>query len=64
VAPGAQIIVRNGDSQAHTITSKTGGFDVTVDPGGTAMVTAPSTPGSYPFACSFHGNMTSTLVVS
>src|SRR6478735_8796072 len=63
VAPGAQIIIKNGDSQAHTVTSKTGGFDVTVDPDGTATLTAPSKPGSYPFDCSFHGNMTSTLVV-
>jgi plastocyanin len=61
--PGAQIIIRNGDSQVHTVTSKTGGFDVKVDPGGTATFTAPTKPGSYPFVCSFHGNMTSTLVV-
>ena len=40
-----------------------GGFDVKVDPNGTATLTAPSKPGSYPFVCSFHGNMTSTLVV-
>ena len=64
VAPGAQIIIKNGDSQAHTVTSKTGGFDVTVDPDGTARLTAPSKPGSYPFVCSFHGNMTSKLVVN
>ncbi len=63
VAPGAQIIIKNGDSQAHTVTSKTGGFDVKVDPDGMATLTAPSKPGSYPFDCSFHGNMTSTLVV-
>jgi len=64
VAPGAQIIIRNGDSQAHTVTSQAAGFDVRVDPDGTATLTAPSKPGSYPFDCSFHGNMTSTLVVS
>ena len=63
VAPGAQITIENGDSQAHTVTSKTGGFDVKVDPDGTATLTAPSEPGNYPFVCSFHGNMTSTLVV-
>jgi len=63
VAPGAQIIIKNGDSQAHTVTSETGGFDVKVDPDGMATLTAPSKPGSYPFDCSFHGNMTSTLVV-
>ena len=63
VAPGAEIIIENGDSQAHTVTSKTGGFDLKVDPDGTATLTAPSEPGSYPFVCSFHGNMTGTLVV-
>jgi plastocyanin len=63
VAPGAQIIIENGDSQAHTVTSKTGGFDVKVDPDGTATLTAPKRPGNYPFVCSFHGNMTGTLVV-
>lgn len=63
VAPGATITIKNGDSQAHTVTSKAGGFDVKVDPNGTATLTAPSKPGSYPFVCSFHANMTSTLVV-
>lgn len=63
VAPGATISITNTDSQAHTVTSKDGGFDVKVDADGTATLTAPSKPGSYPFVCSFHGNMTSTLVV-
>ncbi|EAP98352.1 putative secreted metal-binding protein [Janibacter sp. HTCC2649] len=63
VAPGATITIMNSDSQAHTVTSKEGGFDVKVDPNGTATLTAPSKPGSYPFVCTFHGNMTSTLVV-
>ncbi|MFL6167855.1 MAG: cupredoxin domain-containing protein [Ornithinibacter sp.] len=63
VAPGGQVTINNGDTQAHTVTSKTGGFDVTVNPKRTATLIAPSTPGSYPFTCSFHGNMTGTLVV-
>lgn len=63
VAPGASITIKNGDSQAHTVTSKAGGFDVKVDPNGTATLTAPSKPGSYPFVCTFHANMNSTLVV-
>jgi plastocyanin len=63
VAPGATITIKNADSQAHTVTSKAGGFDVKVDPKGTATLTAPSKPGSYPFVCSFHANMASTLVV-
>ena len=63
VSPGATITIENADKQAHTVTSKTGGFDVKVDPGGTATLTAPSKPGTYPFVCSFHGNMSGTLVV-
>lgn len=63
VAPGATITIKNGDSQAHTVTSKAAGFDVKVDPNGTATLTAPNKPGSYPFVCTFHANMTSTLVV-
>lgn len=63
VAPGATITIQNADSQAHTVTSKEGGFDIKVDPNGTATMTAPSKPGSYPFVCTFHANMTSTLIV-
>ncbi|MEP6856275.1 MAG: cupredoxin domain-containing protein [Pedococcus sp.] len=63
VAPGATITIKNVDSQAHTVTSKAGGFDVKIDPNGTATLTAPSKPGSYPFICTFHSNMTGTLVV-
>ena len=63
VAPGATITIKNGDSQAHTVTSKAGGFDIKVDPNGTATLTAPSKPGNYPFVCTFHADMTSTLVV-
>jgi plastocyanin len=63
VTPGATITIKNADSQAHTVTSKAGGFDVKVDPHGTATLTAPSKPGRYPFVCTFHANMTGTLVV-
>ncbi|GAA2502726.1 cupredoxin domain-containing protein [Terrabacter carboxydivorans] len=63
VAPGAKITIRNSDSQAHTVTSQDGGFDVKVDPGATATMTAPTKPGSYKFVCRFHGNMSGTLVV-
>lgn len=63
VAPGATITIKNGDSQAHTVTSKAGGFDVKIDPQGTATMKAPDKPGSYDFVCTFHANMTSTLVV-
>ena len=63
VAPGATITVKNGDSQAHTVTSKDGGFGAKVDPKGTVTFTAPTKPGSYAFVCTFHANMKGTLVV-
>ena len=63
VSPGTQVGIKNLDAQAHTVTSKKGGFDVKVDPNGTATLTAPTTPGSYPVVCSFHANMSATLVV-
>ncbi len=63
VAPGAMIMIKNEDSQAHTVTSKTGGFDVKVDGSGTAMLTAPKAAGSYELTCDFHANMKSNLVV-
>lgn len=63
VAPGATITIKNEDSQAHTVTSKDGGFDVKVDPKATATMKAPDKAGSYAFVCSFHANMSSTLVV-
>ena len=63
VSPGSQMSIKNLDAQAHTVTSKKGGFDVKVDPNGTATLTAPTTPGSYPVVCSFHANMSATLVV-
>jgi len=63
--PGAKITVRNQDDQNHTVTSAPKGvFDVTVNGGGgTATLTAPAKPGSYIFVCTFHANMTGTLVV-
>lgn len=63
VAPGAKITIKNGDSEAHTVTSQDGGFDVKVDPGGSVTMTAPMKPGTYKFVCTFHGNMSGTLVV-
>lgn len=64
VAPGATVTVVNQDAQKHTLTAKDKAFDVTVDGGGgTGTFTAPSTPGSYSYVCTFHANMSDTLVV-
>jgi len=64
VPAGASITVTNNDSEAHTVTSKDGGFDVKVaGRGGTAQLTAPAKAGSYKLTCDFHANMAGTLVV-
>lgn len=64
VMPGATVRVTNDDSTAHTVTADTsGGFDVTVDPGTSATLTAPRAPGTYKFHCDFHSDMHGTLIV-
>ncbi len=65
VAPGSKIMVKNEDSVNHTVTSvPKGTFDVKAEAGGgTGTFTAPTKPGSYPFVCTFHANMTGTLIV-
>ncbi len=65
VAPGSKVIVKNMDSENHTVTSTThGAFDVKAEPGATATFTAPTKPGSYPFTCMFHSTMMGTLIVT
>jgi len=65
VAAGAAVTVQNDDGAAHTVTaSGPGGFDVTVQGGKSGTFTAPSKPGSYPFVCTFHGNMKGVLKVT
>jgi plastocyanin len=53
------------DSTPHTLTDKGGKFDTgTIDAnGGTGTFTAPTQPGSYQLKCSFHPQMSGTLVV-
>jgi plastocyanin len=66
VKPGEKVTVTNKDSVAHTLTDKkthkfdTGNIDGN---GGTATFTSPTTPGSYPFGCTYHPNMHGTLIV-
>jgi plastocyanin len=40
-----------------------GAFDVKIDPGQSATFTAPAKAGSFPYHCSYHGNMHGVLVV-
>ena len=64
VSPGAMITVQNRDGEKHTVTADSAdAFDVEVDGDGSTSFTAPTTPGSYPFHCIFHSNMTGVLVV-
>ena len=64
VSPGATVSVMNIDGEAHTVTADSAAPSTTRRPAGTTTTfTAPSTPGSYPFHCTYHGNMHGVLVV-
>jgi plastocyanin len=65
VSPGTVVTVTNADSARHTVTADDGGtFAVEVaGNGGTATFTAPATPGSYPFHCTYHPRMHGMLTV-
>ncbi|WP_458779776.1 cupredoxin domain-containing protein [Arthrobacter sp. D3-16] len=64
VNPGSMVTVTNADSAPHTLTVKDeGGFDFEVPGGGTVIFAAPDAPGEYEIICSFHPQMSGTLVV-
>jgi plastocyanin len=65
VKPGQKVTVTNEDSAPHTLTDSGGKFDTgTIDGnGGTGTFTAPTQPGSYQLKCTFHPQMSGTLVV-
>ncbi len=64
VAPGTEITVENTDTAAHTVTvDGEGDFDVTIAPGESGTFTAPEEAGEYPYLCTFHAGMTTTLMV-
>jgi plastocyanin len=64
VKAGATVNIKNNDSFTHTVTSDDGtSFDVSVDGGKTATITAPSKAGTYKFHCNIHSNMHATLTV-
>lgn len=65
VPAGAEITVVNEDTAPHTVTTtETEDFDAIAEGGQTVTFTAPTEPGEYPFICTYHPNMTGTLVVS
>ena len=64
VKAGATVNIKNNDPFTHTVTSDDGtSFNVSVDAGKTATITAPSKPGAYKFHCNIHSNMHATLTV-
>lgn len=64
VAPGATIQITNNDSAEHSVTSDTEGiFDIEVEGGETATLTAPTEPGEYTYFCRYHPDMKGTLIV-
>lgn len=64
IAPGAEVTVVNDDDAPHTVTAESeGGFDVEVGPGETVTFTAPEEPGEYQVICTYHPEMSGTLVI-
>ncbi len=64
VPAGTVLTVVNDDSTAHTFTADDGSFDSgAIDPGGSAEITLDA-PGTYTYACGFHGSMTGTITVT
>jgi plastocyanin len=66
VKPGQQLMIVNNDSANHTVTADENNlFDVRISGGGgTEALTAPTTPGTYPFHCKYHANMHGVLTVT
>jgi len=64
VAPGASVTFVNNDETRHNVTSdRDKEFASPTVVKGTTSFTAPTTPGSYPFHCTFHTVMHGTLIV-
>jgi plastocyanin len=64
VTAGAEVTVRNEDPVEHLLSGAGDEFtSATISPGGTGEFYAPITPGEYAISCSFHPEMTGTLVV-
>ncbi|MCV7017587.1 secreted metal-binding protein [Mycolicibacterium aichiense] len=66
VKPGQQLTIVNNDSENHTVTADANNeFDVRISGGGgRETLTAPTTPGTYPFHCKYHANMQGVLTVA
>ncbi|WP_258069925.1 cupredoxin domain-containing protein [Arthrobacter sp. SX1312] len=64
IAPGAEVTIINEDSAPHTVTAGGDGeFDVEVGAGETVSFTAPEEAGEYEVICTYHPEMSGTLVI-
>ncbi len=64
IAPGAEVTVTNEDDAPHTVTADgNGDFNVEVAAGETATFTAPEEAGEYAVICTYHPEMSGTLVI-
>ena len=65
VKAGSTITVKNQDSATHTVTADNNAFDTgNISGGASKTMTAPSTPGSFPYHCTIHPFMHGTLTVT
>jgi plastocyanin len=66
VKPGESVTVENKDAVDHTLTARTSGqFDTgSISADGTGSFVAPTQPGTYPFGCTLHPEMTGVLTVT
>ncbi len=62
VAAGQPLTVTNDTGAAHTVTADDDSFNQEVGPGETIELVVDE-PGSYPYHCNFHANMTGVLEV-
>lgn len=64
-APGSDVGFQNQGGATHTLTADDDSFDTgNVASGESSSVTAPSTPGTYPYHCNIHASMKGTLTVT
>lgn len=70
VRPGEQILIKNQDSVAHTLTATPGSsphasFNTgDIPPGSSKYLTAPNVTGTYQYLCSIHNFMTGLITVT
>lgn len=64
VAPGSRVTWVNEGVAPHTVTSPDGAFDSGIISAGGSYARTFDTPGTFPYLCSLHPDMTGTLIVA